>query len=174
MAPSALSYTYCTQSDVEDFLSADGVESRLDDQDTGDQSSRMTQAINWATERINLYCLARYAASDLANSWLVLEWCGILAAHWLSCRRGNPAPGSIKDLVEQTYKDLEGIRSGEYQLPGVGLRTAAYPAWSNLRLDSLYALRKLRVERPISEKTPQAGPFRQYRDIPSDIIVEPN
>lgn len=176
MAPPALAYTYATQADVEALLSPDGVVGRVDDNatgtPTGTQTGYVASAINWATARVNQYCLGRYDAIDLAQSWVVNEWCIILAAYWLSCRRGNPAPGSFSDLYKEAMDDLKEIRSGAAQLPEIGLRTAGWPAWSNVRVDSLYSLRKVRVERPISEGSQQQAPFKQNPDRAADLIIE--
>lgn len=179
MAPSvSLTYTYTTRADIEAILSFDGAQGRLDDDSSGALSASeqgfVTKAISWATARVNLYLLGRYAASDLATSWIVNQWSTIVACYWLCCRRGNPAAGSIKDLYEETMEDLKLIRSGEGQLPDVALRTAAWPAWSNVRIDILYRLRKARVERPLSERRGGAPDYQQHRDIGADFLVEPN
>lgn len=178
MAPTALAYLYVTAEDIEDFLSLDGSESRLDDDSTGalsvDEQRARTKALSWATARVNLYCLPRYDAVDLATSWVVNQWAVVLACHWLSCRRGNPPPGSFDSLYKEAMEDLKAVRAGDVNLADIGLRTAAWPAWSNVRVDILYRLRKIRVEKPISEHTPQRGPFEQFVDIPSQMLPEPN
>ena len=132
----------------------------------------LVKGIAWATDRINFYLEGLYTRADLASSWVVNDWCTILAVHWLSLRRGNPVPGSLGDLYKATIEDLKLVKSGEYQLPGIGYRNNMWPAWSNIRVDTLYSLRKVRVERPISEGTPLPG--RRNRDIPSDFIIEPS
>lgn len=175
MAPPALAYQYATQSDVEALLSIDGLAGRVDDLATGTinatEQGYIASAINWATARVNQFCLGLYAAADLANSWIVNNWTVVLAARWLSCRRGNPPPGSFDDLYKEVLEDLKDVRAGRANLPDIGLRTAAWPAWSNVRVDCLYSLRKIRVERPISERS--ATDYRQSVDWPSVWIVEP-
>lgn len=174
--PAPLLYTYCSETDIQALLSVDGETGSLDDDNDGSlnptEEGYLAQAINWASDKVNFYCLSRYAASDLVNSWLVNNWCVILTAYWLSTRRGNPSPGSFADLYEEAIKDLEMIRKGEAQLPGIGLRTAAWPAWSNVRVNQLYALRKIRVERPISEQSP-AKDYYQQQDWAANFIIEP-
>lgn len=171
-----LTVTYCTPDDLNPLLSEEGVTGRLDDDDDGsidaNEQGYLATAIQWASDKVNFYCLNRYAALDLANSWLVNNWAVLCAGHWLSIRRGNPSPASIADLYKEALKDMEMIRTGAANLPGIGLRTAAWPAWSNIRLDQLYSLRKLRVERPISEQSPVKDYYQQI-DWPSQFILEP-
>lgn len=178
MPPStAPAHVYATEEDLDALLSEAGTDNRVDDDANSAPASLeagyLTKALYWATARVNMYALGRYAASDLANSWVVNNWCVVLACHWLSCRRGNPPPGSFDQLKDEVMEDLKAIRAGEADLPEIGLRNAAWPAWSNVRVDCLYRLRKIRVEKPISEKTAQRGPFLQHRDIGADITIEP-
>jgi phage gp36-like protein len=166
----ALNYTYTTEEDCQAILSIEGETARVDDLNNGqplspiEQNYVNTYAINWATARCNFYLMGRYNDSDLATSWTVNQWCTILACKWLCSRRGNPVPNSIQDLYEDTIKDLEQVRSGLVDIPDLGLRTAAWPAWSNIRVPIWGNLRKARVERPISEQTPQVPPFNQNQD----------
>lgn len=172
--PTALTYTYCTEADIQALLGSDGTTARLDDDDTGAQSATeagyLTTAIYWATDRCNFYLLSRYAAQYLAQSWLVNQWCVLCAAKWLSSRRGNPPPGSINELYEQAVEDMKLVHDGKYEVPGIGTRDAQWPFWSNVRVDAVYALRKIRVEKPISEKT--ATTYPQHPDRVAEFIWE--
>lgn len=180
MAPAtSLSYTYCTQADVEVLLSVNGETARLDDDAGGSlsatESGYLTRAIAWATARINLCLLGKHSASDLADSWIVNQWCSIVAAYIVSCRRGNPVAASLKDLYDEAMEDLRQLQRGEAQLPDTALRSAAWPAWSNVRVDILYRLRRARVEKPISEtRSGQPQGYTQNRDVLADHIIEPN
>lgn len=172
--PAAPSHTYCTAADVEMLLSEDGTTGRLDDDESGTRNSAesafLTQAIYWATARCNLY-LSAYPAPDLANSWLVNQWCAILAAHTVSVRRGNPAAGSLEQLREEALEDLKMVRAGSYQLPDVAPRTGAWPKWSNVTVSVLHHIRKVRVERPISESRDGGVDYPQIIDRKSEVIA---
>lgn len=163
---------YCTLADIKELLSVNGTIGRADDDNDGSISATeqtyFDRAINWATSRVNLYCLAKYAASELVTSALVNEWAVLCAAYWLSCRRGNPPPGSFDDLYKSAIDDLKLIHSGSFQIPDIGYRDSAWPAWSNIRVDQGYPLRKIRVERPISESSPV--PYSQPRDRTAEYI----
>lgn len=174
MPPTALAYTYCTEEDLQALMGIDGTTARVDDDGDNSQSvaeaGYLSKAVSWATDKVNFYLLARYPAERLAASWLVNEWAVICAAHWLSQRRGNPPPGSIKGLFEQAVEEMTSVHSGLFEVPGVGTREVLWPAWSNVRIDQLYALRKIRVERPISERTPVG--YRQNVDHVANRIWE--
>lgn len=177
MAPANLALTYCTQDDLDALLSPQGVTARLDDDDSGQidglEIAWLNRAIQWATARVNMYCAGRYATADLVNSWIVNNWAVVLACHWLSCRRGNPPPSSMEGLYDETMEDLKAVKSGEVDLPDIGLRTSAWPSWSNVRVDCLYTLRKIRVERVQGmSESPNAG-FPRNTDWPGEFIVEP-
>ena len=174
---SAPAILYCTPTDLDGLMSQSGHVGTLDDYNEGAlddvETAYETNAIEWATDRVNLFLLSRYADVDLAKSPLVKNWTVICAAKWLSSRRGNPPPDSIDELYREALEDMKLIKAGEYQLPRVGPRHTAFPAWSNVRTDVFYRLRKNRVERPISDHHARNG-FIANRDIVADQTVEPN
>ena len=175
--PTALATLYVTQSDMEALFSTEGVELRLDDDGSGTVSAPellrlTTQALNYATARCNMFLLGRYEPADLATSWVVNEWATYIACHWLSARRGNPTLFGAQ--VEEVKKELAQVKAGQLNLEELGSRNPSWPTWSNTRVDSTnYRLRKIRVERPISEEEPTSGK-PQNRDIWADVIFEPN
>jgi hypothetical protein len=167
----ALSLVYCDQGDVEAVLSYDGVHASLDDDAAGlqlsaeEQERLTTKAVGWATGRVNFYLLGRYPAADLAQSWTVNWWAAVLAAYFLRGRRGNPPPGSVKEWYEESVEDMKAVQAGVLNLPDTGLRNSGWPAWSNVRVDHRYLVRKLRVEEGISGAGRPAAPFRRNRDF---------
>lgn len=170
----AMTYTYCTSDDIDAILSVTGSTSRIDDDDSGSasatESGYRTTAIRWSTARCNLF-LSAYPQSDLSQSWIVNYWCSIISAHQLCGRRGDPVPDSLREMYDQTMEDLKMVRLGRYQLPDVAMRSAAWPAWSNVRVDTIHAIRRIRVERPISEKRGGQPDYDQSIDRAADIIA---
>ena len=170
--PTALTYTYCSSDDISAFLSTVGKEGRVDDDNSGTltatETGYITSAISWATDRINFFLFRRYDPACLNDSWLVNQWAVILACYWLSSRRGNPPPGSFGDLYKEAIEDLKKVHNGQFDIPNVGEREAGWPAWSNVRVDMLYQLRKLRVETRISEREPVN--YNRARDWGSEFI----
>lgn len=153
MPTSAPSYLFCTQADVEAFLSVDGVLGRLDDDASGansaTESGYLTTIIRWVTSRIHLHCTA-YEASVLAESWVINQYAAIMAAYYASARRGNPPSGTLSQMYEEVMADLGKIKSGEFALPDAAKRDSAFPAWSNMSIDSRRAVHKMRVEPSLS------------------------
>lgn len=174
MAPTAHTYTYATTADIQALLSVDGLAGRVDDDNSGVSDSTETayisSAIEWATARCNMFLASRYREQDLATSWAVNNWCIILAAHWLSSRRGNPPPEAIRDLYEEAIEDLKAINAGTFQLNEIGTRGAQWPAWSNVRVDCLAVLRKVRVERYLSEDKGGQPDFTRDRDLGAELM----
>lgn len=180
MTLAAQAHLYCTQIDVEDLISALGVQLRLDDDGSGtvdeDEQRRMTRALNWATAKVKFYALTHYADADLATSHLVNDWATILAAHWLCSTRLNPVPDSIQGLAfgrggndRGVMGDLEDVRAKRAQIPDIGYRNVDWPAWGNVFVDARYRVRQIRVQRPISESTPT-----QYgMDVDREAEVNP-
>jgi hypothetical protein len=172
VAPAALSYTYCTATDVETLLSDEGVDLRLDDDGAGTVSptelARLeTQGINYAASRVNFFCMPRYDAVNLASSWLVNEWATIIATRWLCTRRGNPCPKSIQEMYDEAVKDMSWVRAGTFQIPDIAARGIDWPAWSNVTVRPEYTYRKIRVQRPMSEGS--AAPYRRNTDWAADV-----
>jgi len=175
--PAALSYTYCDQTDAEAVLSVLGVAARLDDDDSGtvedNEQAYMPTLISWTTARVNDYLLGKHPASELAGSWIVNRWAAILLAELLCQRRGNPVPGSLKELVTDTLDRMGKVQDGKTVLADAAQRDAAFFSFVNARVDIGYRLRKVRVERPISDRSPTTGRV-QNRDRMAEIIIEPN
>ncbi len=175
--PAALSYVYCTEDDVLALIGQEGQDGRVDDDNSGSISPAeqlyLTAAINRATRRVNQYLMPRYPSSELYQSGIVNEWCSVVAAYLLCCRRGNPAAGSIKDLYDETVEWMKEVSAGTQSLADAASRHSAFPSWANIRYRLTNPLRRLRVEKPISEnRDPSTG--KRIRDLAADLIVEPN
>ena len=167
-----LTYVYTDEAGIDALASSVGRINMVDDDDTGTVTSPEQNyidfAINWATSRVNFYCLQRYADACLATNWMVYYWATVLACYWLSMHRGNPPKGSFDDLQNEVIEDMKLVHDGKYAVPGLGEREVGWPAWSNVRVDVLYPLRRIRVERPLSERT--ATTYNQVKDWPAEII----
>lgn len=179
--PAARSILYCTRTDVEGLLSAIGVLSRLDDDQSGadevDEAARMTQAISYASERIDFYCAVHYDQASLASSWLVNDWATTIAAWWLCVRRGAAPSEAVGELYHGSdghggvMGDLKAIREKKMTIPYIGQRHVDWPAWSNITVDPRFRVRQIRTQRVISEKTPTE--YAQQVDLISERTLEP-
>jgi hypothetical protein len=179
--PTAQTYLYCTAADVEGLLSALGVRSRLDDDQSGtedaDESAYMQQAREYATQRVKFYCMPHYDDASLYGSWLVNDWATTIAAWWLSIRRGNAPTDALKELYQGSdgksgvMGDLKAIREKKMLIPEIGFRHPDWPAWSNVTTDVRFRVRQVRVQRLISEDSPTE--YAQTTDLISERSLEP-
>lgn len=164
---------YCSQSDVEFFLSAQGLTARLDDlgtQSSAGQTAPLTAAIAYAGSVIDMYCAPLYNPAQMVNSPIVKDWAVIIASRWLCARRSQPIPQGVQDFWEETKTWLQQVRDRQMTLPDCVLRRSQMPRWSNVRLDARYVIKQVRVERPISEGTPTQAP--QAVDWDADRLQE--
>jgi hypothetical protein len=171
--PTAYTTPYTDADACADLLSQQGVDFRIDDDgDTiivAGETTKLTNAINWATARVNASLLERFDAADLAADWNVLDYATVLACWRLCRRRLNPNP--LQAEFERVDGELKEIRAGERALAEVGERTALLPGFTALRLDGRYPTRQLRVERKISDPVPTPT-RRQDVDRVAEIVPD--
>lgn len=175
MPPTSQTYLYTTQAAMEDLLSAEGVESRLDDDFSGaasaEEAARIAQARNFATERVNLYVGGLYPdPSVLETSWTAHRWATFLGACHLCKRRGEPVPASLLEACAEVMEEMKAVRDGELVIPDVGQGAANWPTYTNHRNDPRFRLRQVRVQRPISEQSPVF--HTQQIDYPAEYTWE--
>ena len=163
-----LAITYCTQTDMERKLGEKGVIEFADhDNDHVADTDVVDDAINQATEELDAYATQRYTQTQLATSTLVTRWATVLACYFLTTNRGNPPPESLASEFARIMALLVQVASGEYQIPGLSLRSDMRPTLSNLRIDRRYIQSKARVEQAISTNTPTTQKQHKIEDIPT-------
>lgn len=161
-----MSTAYCTEAELETFLSEEGVTAFGDDNYDGmRESGAVSQSITWSSTRIDLYCRA-YAPATLADNDWVNQTCIHLAARRLCMRRGNSPPGSIEMLAKEAMEELKAIQKGELKIPDAAFRHSQTPGVTNVRVDPRYGVRKTRVQRTLS--TEQNQEHKQNIDYGSE------
>lgn len=148
---------YCDPGDIARVLSIEGIKLSTQDYGNGSVSGEVgavEDAIWEATDQVNFYCFTHYDPGHMVLSTWVNRAATNIACYLLRTRRGNPCPASIELRYKQTLAELEKVHSANYEIPGVPLRATAAPSWSNVRIDQLYQIHRIRVERCISERTP--------------------
>lgn len=163
MTLASLTPVYCTQGDVVNVLSTNGISSLLDDDGDGQVNTteqlRMTDAINRATETCNFYLYWKYDPTNLATySNLVNQWASDLAAYVLVRARGNPAPESLITSAQEAKDMMTEIMKGRATLPNVPMRRLQAPTWDNIRVDLTYRWKVIRVEQSTSSQLPNTRP----------------
>lgn len=156
-APTALTTLYADSAGVNDILGEVGVRLRIDDDQSNAASAaetaRLTRLYSIATARVRLY-LSVYSADDLAEDWNVYYWSNVIAAYLLCKRRGNPVPGSLQSLYDETIGILEKLQAGQMVLADVSQVASPSMSLSNVRLDNRRHTRQLVVEKGISDPIP--------------------
>lgn len=145
-----LSTVYCTEAELQRYLSTNAVTDFADHDDDGTADTGVVDdCINQATEEIDLYLRQRYTQAVLATSELVSRWCVVIAARFLCHRRGNVVPDTIERewnrLADPDSGMLARIAQGKLPIPGLSLRADIRPTWSNLKVDRRRLTSKIRV-----------------------------
>jgi phage gp36-like protein len=154
---------YCTLADLQNRLSDDGVNLRVDDKPTV-----TTAVINRATTKLDGYLRPRYdPVTQLAASAWVTEACATVAAYYLCGRRANPVPATLRrdfeDLINPDGKsgELQLIRRDQMNLPDVPMRKVEVPVLSQPRI-RLDPFPRTVIER--NRSTGQAQGYTQHAD----------
>ena len=163
-----LSTVYCTEAEMNLFLSANAVIDFADHDDDGSADTDVVEdAINQATETIDFYLRQRHTQAQLATSNLVNRWCTVLACRFLTQRRANGVPDSIQAEWEQEVKPmLQEVRKGLEGIPGLALREDLRPTMSNLTVDRRYQRSTVRVTKPNSSNPPTKLTQDSVREVP--------
>lgn len=121
---------YCTVSDIQNRLSADGVTYRTDDT----PPTTYGDVIDEASREIDLYCIQHYSETDMSTNRWVKHAAATIAAFLLCERRGNPPPVGIASKYERLIERLERIRLGQMRIPGLQPRRTDVPTLSQPRI----------------------------------------
>lgn len=154
---------YCVQADVESILGATFVKRRGDDNEDGALSttelSYVTDAIDRAATTMNATLEMRYTLSELSgNDWC--KWCNaIIAAVFVSERRGNNIPPSTAREYDKYQEDLKGIKSGKMKVPQASDNFGPSPMVSNMLIDMGNHRNQIRVD--TSESTGPRGTLKR-------------
>lgn len=172
--PTIPAILYTDRASVRGLLSEQGVDLRLDDNDSGyvsaDELSRLDECISLATARVNAIAVSIYEPVVLANNFVIWDWATILAAVCV-CRRRNHGPdGYLKEEYERVQDELKALRTGEFVISDLPIRDTTAPSVDNFRLDGNYHTRQLRVLPSISD--PTQAKHQRFNDFISLRIPE--
>jgi hypothetical protein len=145
---------------------------RLDDQQmTPRERTDAVKGAYVATQWVKMFC-QMYQAADLSTSVQVWNYATIYYTRWLCLRSGNPIPPGLHELFVDVKDELKQIKNGTLFIADIGIYDSPEASWSNLRLDDSFAVRRLRVERGISDRSATNGRVR--RDWASEYFKEPD
>jgi len=167
-------YLYCTEQDLYNRLSSEGVLSLLDDDNDGQvdqlEQSALADVLSDASETIAFYTWMKYDPGLLTASAWVNRRAVDLAAWILFQRRGLTPPASVQHKAEQAQKWLEDIADGPRLIPAAPLRRRLAPVWSNTRVDVGFTFKCVRVE-PQTSAPPSQG-YAQQTDYLAAFCFE--
>lgn len=148
----AVAVPYCTEAQMNRRFSASGVNQYSDhNYDGNNDTDVVNDAIDAATEEINMYCLPRtYTAALLATSAMIERWCVDLAVCYLCENRGNPPPDSIMASCERIREKLEKVLRGQLDIPGLAFSKPIHLNMYNLEVDRRYRNASIRTEQETS------------------------
>ena len=172
--PTAPNISLTSEAWIHAILGEIAQDARLDDDFSetiaaGEQTHLDDFVIPTATDQALAY-LTNYSPSKLATSHWVFYHTTVLAIALLFRRRAEGLPESVQSMLEDTTNQLMMVKRGQMNVPRIARRSNNYPKWSNVEYDPRYPLRKLRVQRPISDKSPTSR--RQFPSRWSDRTYE--
>ena len=148
---------------MERLMSSYGVEQYSDHTEAGSpDTSVIDDCIDQASGEIAMYLGQRYDVSSLSTNELVNRWAATVASYFLTTRRGNPTPDSLKTefmrLMDFDTGIIPRVGRGEIRLDGVAPRADMTPSFSNMTIDRRYPVSKTRVVHQTSSKQPSTLP----------------
>lgn len=175
--PAVPSNIYTDRAGVELILGVCGVNLRINDSETtvvsAEEENYLTYLIYTASQEIDMYMANRYDPAVMLTSWLIRNWCSIIAAYRVAMRRCGSPPVALQWEYEQTMTKLDLIRVGQLDIAGLASLATPGIAMSNLRIDPRFPSKQLRVETQISGQQPN-GPRPIQTDIQTAWFSEPN
>jgi phage gp36-like protein len=156
--PTVPTNLYTDRAGVELILGVCGVNLRINDSETtvvsADEENYLNYLIYTASQEIDMYLSNRYDPSVMLQSWLVRNWCSIIAAYRVAMRRCGSPPVALQWEYEQTMDKLGLIQVGQLEIGGLASLATPGVAMSNLRMDPRAITKRMRVEVPISGQQP--------------------
>ncbi len=136
---------YCAAADVTALAGEMAVELRTDDLADPLDDDFITDAIDYASGRIDFYC-SRYAQAELAANRWVKGVAVLIALRKLCQRRLNSVPDAVEAEWEERRAELELVQKGQGQVPGAAASRRAL-AVTNYTVDLRRRNNQVRVDR---------------------------
>lgn len=157
-------YLYTTVAEMNRLFSTVGVTLLADDSENGiveaGEAEAIDDAINEATDYLNMTLLQFYEDYHLADSPLVRRWATAYACFFFSQRRGNPS--KFNKLIARIEESLEAIQVGQKQIPRLPTRSTFAPSVTNHVINDRFRIHKARVKQSLSTSEHYAGRDEDY------------
>lgn len=144
---------WCTQTELEDLISANGLNNSTNDNQTNlvSDPTIVANAIERGQERLGQYLAAKYDVTTItsANKWI--KWAtAAFAAVEIYRRKGGTVPPGVQEIYEEYVQRLDGIENGSGLVPGLSTRSSPGISVSNVMVDNSYNRAKIRKVDSIS------------------------
>ncbi len=141
---------------VEDLLGEMNLALSVDDNQSNAidprERARVTRAVHVATAWVKRYC-PTYELTDLVTSKFAWRCATVYAAREVVLRRGNPCTPGLFEMYIEALSDLKEIKNATMFIEDIGALVDPQPSWSNLRLDPVYSVKQLRVQKGSSDRS---------------------
>ena len=159
---------YCEAADVEKLAGELAVDLRTDDDTAGEDAAALVpRAIDYASRRVDFYCVPPYSPAGLAGNGWVRDVAVTLAVYWLCLRRLNDVPGSVAAEREERLQELQMVREGKAQVPGAAPSRRPVTVTNQL-VDLRRANGQVRTDR--SRSTGAAKGYRRPTDPTAEAL----
>lgn len=155
---------FCSQVDIEDILSSEGVLHATSDLGTSATADKtmVANAIERATVRIKQFIGRKYDASELSRTNAWIKWAAAtIAAVMLMRRRGGGVPPGLQESYDEISEYLKEISKGIQEIPDAVPVREPGVTMTNLAVDMRYYTAKIRERVVISAGERQSAKPRR-------------
>lgn len=167
-----MSVTFTSREEIERVYSTIGVALRLDDMETSDADTMMSEIVDAATATIASYLLMFYDMAAVSDVSWVRRRATIIGCYYLSMRRANGTQFNaeyqrIMEELQQFLKYPHPMIPGDDGYPAP-VRTSNIPTASSYIVDDRNRRRKLRVNKDYTTKN-YPGQYIYWQLPSSDV-----
>lgn len=122
--------SYCDRDDIEDVLSATGVDLRIDD----NPPDTLGEVIERASADVFQYCGQIYTDANILNSNFIRYKCADIATFYLCERRGNAVPAPLFRRYQEGMEFLKRVAKGQERITGIPMKSSNAPTFTKQRV----------------------------------------
>ncbi|MES2793692.1 MAG: hypothetical protein V4719_29025 [Planctomycetota bacterium] len=144
---------WCTQLEIEDLLSSNGVSVSTNDSQGNSVSDPeiVAFAIERGQSKLAQYLTLKYDVSTITSANVWVKWAAAtFAAVEIMRRKGGVVPPGLQEMYEEYIVSLKDVKDGPGLIPDLPQRTTPGMAVSNVMIDNAYSRAKVRVVGTIS------------------------
>ncbi len=144
---------WCTQAEIEDLLSADGLGNSTNDGQTNAVSDAdiVANAIERGQSKLSQYLASKYDVSTITSANVWVKWAAAtFSAVEIMRRKGGVVPPGLQEIYEEYETILLDVKNGTGIIPDLAPRNTPGISISNIKIDNFYQQAKIRKVETIS------------------------